>query len=280
MGRPTSSRATTPAPPSSRSGGRHGASAQLRTDGTAQGEPVRFLRSTIVPKDESCLVLIEAASEALVREAYSRARVRFERISAAIPVEDVAPERKVHEMNEHSMKSTLRLALAAPSRSSRPARSPWVRPPIGRTTHGNRLQITFVETRLSIQEPPGLGMRQTLLSGTGTFEGFGAATELVAVSIDLSVTPCGAGSSTSTILRRVVVPEGILVLKSLAHRCPAPFGIKVIGQYVVDGDASTGIFAGARGRGTDTVEVPGPPPAGPIVTISGKLHLAGEGDDD
>ncbi len=145
------------------------------------------------------------------------------------------------------------------------------------STKGNRLQITFTETRLSIQEPPGLGMRQTLLSGIGTFEGFGAATEVAAVSIDLTVTPCGAGSSTSTILRRVVVPEGVLVLKSLAHRCPAEFGIHVIGQYEVDGDASTGIFAGARGRGADTVET-GPPPATPVVTISGKLHLAGEGD--
>ena len=141
-------------------------------------------------------------------------------------------------------------------------------------THAKRLKITFQETRLSIQEPPGLGMRQTLLSGTGTFEGFGPATELVGVTIDLTVTPCGAGSSTSTILRRVVVPEGVLVLKSLAHRCPAEFGIRVIGRYEVDGDASTGIFAGARGRGVDTLEVPGPPPAGPIVTISGKLRLA------
>ena len=144
----------------------------------------------------------------------------------------------------------------------------------GARSHGNRLQITFEETRLSIQEPPGLGMRQTILSGTGTFEGFGSATELVGVTIDLSVTPCGAGSSTSTILRRVVVPEGVLVLKSLAHRCPAEFGIRVIGRYEVDGDASTGIFAGARGHGSDTLEI-GPPPDGPTVTISGKLNLAG-----
>ena len=140
---------------------------------------------------------------------------------------------------------------------------------------GNRLNIAFEETRLSINEPPGLGMRQSILSGTGTFEGFGAATELVAVSIDLSVTPCGAGSSTSTILRRVVVPQGVLVLKSLAHRCPGPYGINVSGRYEVDGDASTGIFAGARGHGADTVESR-PPPAAPAVTISGKLKLAGE----
>ena len=100
---------------------------------------------------------------------------------------------------------------------------------------------------------------------------------LAEVTIDLSVTPCGSGSSTSTILRRVVVPQGVLVLKSLAHRCPAPFGINVSGRYEVDGDASTGIFASARGRGSDSVET-GPPPTVPIVTISGKLHLA-QGED-
>jgi hypothetical protein len=141
------------------------------------------------------------------------------------------------------------------------------------SSDGNRLEITFTETRLAIQEPPGLGMRQSILSGTGTFEGFGAATELVGVTIDLSVAPCGAGSNTSTILRRVVAPQGVLVLKSLAHRCPGPLGINVRGRYEVDGDASTGVFAGASGRGTDTVE-PQPPPAAPIVTLSGKLYLA------
>jgi hypothetical protein len=52
-----------------------------------EGKPVRYLRSTIVPTDESCLFLVEAASEDLVREAHARAGVRFERISTAISVE-------------------------------------------------------------------------------------------------------------------------------------------------------------------------------------------------
>jgi hypothetical protein len=59
-----------------------------------------------------------------------------------------------------------------------------------------------------------LGIRQVISSGIGTFEGFGAATEIGAVSIDLTVTPCGPGSSTSTIMRRIVVPNGTLVLKT------------------------------------------------------------------
>jgi hypothetical protein len=140
--------------------------------------------------------------------------------------------------------------------------------------HGKRLKIVFDETRLSIHEPPGLGMRQVIASGVGTFEGFGPATEIVAVSQDLTVAPCGVGSNTSTILRRIVVPQGTLVVKSLAHRCPAPFGILATGRYEIDGASSTGIFAGARGRGSDIIEIE-PPPNGPATaTLTGKLRLA------
>ena len=46
------------------------------------GKPLRFLRSLIVPDDESFLSVVEAASEQLVREAYTQAEIPFERISA------------------------------------------------------------------------------------------------------------------------------------------------------------------------------------------------------
>jgi len=49
-----------------------------------EGKPLRFLRSTIVPRDESFLCVLEAPSEHLIREAYARAGIPFERISAAI----------------------------------------------------------------------------------------------------------------------------------------------------------------------------------------------------
>lgn len=126
-----------------------------------------------------------------------------------------------------------------------------------------------------------LGIRQVITSGTGILEGFGAATELAAISQDHTLTPCGTGSSSSTILRRIVVPEGTLVLKTLAHRCPAGGGaIVATGEYQVDGDSSTGVFAGARGKGSETVRID-PPPSGAITaTISGKLKLAGEEDED
>ena len=49
-----------------------------------EGRAVRYLRSTIVPADEALLCVFEAGSEELVREAYSRAGVPFERLSVAI----------------------------------------------------------------------------------------------------------------------------------------------------------------------------------------------------
>jgi hypothetical protein len=48
-----------------------------------EGRPVRFRHSTVVATDESILCVVEAPSEALVRLAYDRAGVTFERISAA-----------------------------------------------------------------------------------------------------------------------------------------------------------------------------------------------------
>jgi hypothetical protein len=53
-----------------------------------EGKPVRYLRATIVPTDESLLCVFEAASEQLVREAYARADIPFERITAVIPAKE------------------------------------------------------------------------------------------------------------------------------------------------------------------------------------------------
>lgn len=50
-----------------------------------EGKPVRYRRSAIVPADESLLCVLEAASEALVRETYERAGIPFERLSTLIP---------------------------------------------------------------------------------------------------------------------------------------------------------------------------------------------------
>ena len=55
--------------------------AQMRREGRA----VRYVRSAIVPADESLLCVLEAASEELVRETYARAGIPFERLSSVIP---------------------------------------------------------------------------------------------------------------------------------------------------------------------------------------------------
>jgi len=49
-----------------------------------EGQPVRYLRSTVVPADESLLCIIEAPSDDLVRAVYARAGVPFERLTAVI----------------------------------------------------------------------------------------------------------------------------------------------------------------------------------------------------
>ncbi len=51
---------------------------------TAEGTPVRFVRSLYVPEDETCFLLIEAASADVVREAVRRAGLPFERISETL----------------------------------------------------------------------------------------------------------------------------------------------------------------------------------------------------
>ena len=49
----------------------------------SEGRPVRFRHSMVVATDESFLCVVEAPSDALVRLAYDRANVPFERISVA-----------------------------------------------------------------------------------------------------------------------------------------------------------------------------------------------------
>lgn len=54
------------------------------------GKRVRMVRTAIVPADEALLCLVDAASEDLVREAFVRAGVSFDRISPAL----TSPERE------------------------------------------------------------------------------------------------------------------------------------------------------------------------------------------
>jgi hypothetical protein len=45
---------------------------------------VRYVGATIVPADESMLCIVEAVSEQLVRDVYTRAEIPFERITVVV----------------------------------------------------------------------------------------------------------------------------------------------------------------------------------------------------
>ena len=137
--------------------------------------------------------------------------------------------------------------------------------------HATRLEASFTESAASITNRiADLGTFQLINTGSGTVEGYGAATVVVGITQDRSVTPCGLGSWTNAATRRIVLREGVLVLRELAIRCPTDSGPDITGTYEVDGLSSTGIFAGARGSGENTANT-----VTHTSTLSGKLKLAG-----
>ena len=134
------------------------------------------------------------------------------------------------------------------------------------TNDDGLLQATFTDSDVSVT--PGLGMVELILTGTGTVQGFGAATDVVGVVEDFAASPCGHGGASNSAQQRLVLPGGVLELSSHAMNCVTASGSQVTGTYQVDGQASTGIFAGARGTGHITVDV-----ATGQDTLSGTLIL-------
>lgn len=57
---------------------------QAAEEMSSQGTVIRYLRSILVPDDETCFHLYKASSVEAVREVGSRAGLRFERISEAV----------------------------------------------------------------------------------------------------------------------------------------------------------------------------------------------------
>ena len=136
--------------------------------------------------------------------------------------------------------------------------------------HANRLEATFSETTVSVTNRiDDLGILQIINTGTGAVEGFGDATMIASVTQDRTLHPCGAGSWTSTGIRRIVLDGGVLVLEGPVHICQTPSGLIGTGPWEVDGASSTGIFAGARGSGNSRIDV-----ATRTSTLSGRLNLA------
>jgi hypothetical protein len=142
------------------------------------------------------------------------------------------------------------------------------------TNHASRLDVTFTETAASItNRVADLGVFQLILTASGTLEGFGPVTEVVGVTQDRAVQPCGAGSDSESDTRRIVAGDGTLALREAGIKCPTPSGLVFTGTYQIDGLSSTGVFAGARGSGDVTVDI-----ATHTATLSGELKLAHDGD--
>ena len=81
-----------------------------------------------------------------------------------------------------------------------------------------RLEATFTNSDVSVT--PGLGMVELLATGTGTVEGFGAATEVVGVILDTAVSPCGPGGASDSAQRRIVMTGGVQGQHRNLRRCP------------------------------------------------------------
>src|SRR2546423_8340387 len=105
----------------------------------------------------------------------------------------------------------------------------------GAMSKTNRLDATFTERPASMTDRTfDLGTLQFITTGTGNVQGFGAATVVVGITQDHSVTPCGPGSWTNAATRRIVLERGVLVLYELSVACITSTGPVISGTYRVD----------------------------------------------
>jgi hypothetical protein len=88
--------------------------------------------------------------------------------------------------------------------------------------------------------------------GDGTLAPFGKVTFTTVITDDLTSSPCTDGSWVPRLTRTYTTKRGKLVLHEAGIVCPQPkIGPRVDLSWAVDGGASTGIFAGASGTGSD-----------------------------
>jgi hypothetical protein len=168
------------------------------------------------------------------------------------------------------MKGTMRLLLLAAALVAL-AGGTALNAASGASNRSTKFEARFQESNVTVTNRiADLGLFQLMNTGTGTVEDFGPATMVLAMSQDRSVTPCGPGSWTNAGIRRIVVAAGVLVLRNEAFVCQTAVGPVATGTWQVDGASSTGVFAGARGSGTETVHIPTA-----RSSLSGKLKLVG-----
>jgi hypothetical protein len=90
--------------------------------------------------------------------------------------------------------------------------------------------------------------------GKGRLAPYGKVTFTTVVTADTRQPPCGAGSQwVNRIIRTITTRKGTLVLHEAGLACPQPrLGFQVKAVWAAAGADSTGIFARARGQGSDT----------------------------
>jgi hypothetical protein len=143
----------------------------------------------------------------------------------------------------------------------------------GSPNQGNRIEAAYTTSIAMLNNQiASYGIVQAIATGSGTLDGFGHVSVTTGVTQDRTVTMCGPGSSVDQAVTRLVAADGTLILRISGTRCLDANGTPVIkSTYLVDGAASSGIFAGAKGDG-DSVNIIGP--TSNSVTLSGKLKLA------
>ncbi|HEV2774212.1 MAG TPA: hypothetical protein VGV90_01340 [Solirubrobacteraceae bacterium] len=81
-----------------------------------EGEHVAIVSSTIVPGDEYVLCVVQATSERLVRDAFARAGIALQRISAAISTHEApADGHHLRSDDQCSIAELLRSRCSAPA---------------------------------------------------------------------------------------------------------------------------------------------------------------------
>jgi hypothetical protein len=90
--------------------------------------------------------------------------------------------------------------------------------------------------------------------GAGTLTPYGKVTFTTVITADGNQPPCGPTSQwVNRIIRTITTRQGTLVLHEAGLQCPQPgAGPQVKAVWAPDSAASTGIFRGARGQGSDT----------------------------
>jgi len=109
-----------------------------------EGKLVRYLRSTIVPADDALLCVLEAASDAQVRETYARADIAYDRISATITTDEGADPSDDNEGRGHE-------TTALKPVSSRPP--PW-HPPSGGSSASKATQPNATKPKPPTRRAP------------------------------------------------------------------------------------------------------------------------------